>query len=184
MRFDYSNGWALQHSKYSEYIDGGKDFSVEDVLTSQALSYKMIEFGEQYGWHHFEELSKAFEDDISGRFTFHRDGVSDVEQSTYVVAALGVAFQQDFRQDFADLNFPIDDTLYQQIFPEIENYVYGGKDIAAPGNHFTAWVTTDRDSYGVQRATTAFPSRMSTSALSNSVYLPFVTRAFSWCSLH
>ena len=40
-----------------------------------------------------------------------------------MVAALNVAFNQDFRQEFRDLNFPIDDDLYNEIYPIILEYI-------------------------------------------------------------
>lgn len=40
-----------------------------------------------------------------------------------MVAALNVAFSHDFRQEFRDLRFPIDDGLYNEIYPILFEYV-------------------------------------------------------------
>ena len=70
-----------------------------------------------------KKLAKAFQNDISNQFTFQNDGVSDVEQSTYIIAALSASFDKDFRQEFRDLNFLIDETLYQEIHSKIQDYI-------------------------------------------------------------
>jgi hypothetical protein len=108
---------------FNKYVSQGKQFDVSQVLTSQALDFKMITYGENYGWQNFRRLSKAFENDIGNRFTFHRDGVSPIERSTYVVAALSLAFGRDLKQEFKDLNFPIDDSLYEEFYKTIRLYV-------------------------------------------------------------
>ncbi len=57
---------------------------------------------------------------MANYFTFQLDGVSDVEQSTYIIASLSASFQRDFRQDFISLNFPIDEVLYTQVYDELD----------------------------------------------------------------
>jgi hypothetical protein len=79
----------------------------------------MIQYGEQFGWHHFIRLARAFRADLQPRFRFHLDGVSTIERSAYIVAALSVAFGRDFRGDFIALNFPIDNGLYGEIVQQL-----------------------------------------------------------------
>ena len=122
--FDFTNGRAYQESMYNKYIGEGKDFDIDDVLTSQALDFKMITYGEQYGWGDFENLAKAFENELNTQFSFLDDGASAIEQSTYVVAALNVAFQQDFTEEFTDLEFPIDPSLLQEFTTILEQYIH------------------------------------------------------------
>jgi hypothetical protein len=125
--FDFTNGRAYQESMYNKYISEGKNFNLgssTDVLTSQALDFKMITYGEMYGWDKFENLTKAFENELNAQFSFLDDGASAIEQSTYIVAALNVAFQQDFTQEFIDLEFPIDSSLLQEFTTILEQYVY------------------------------------------------------------
>ena len=64
-------------------------------------------------------MAKAFANDMGRQFTFQNDGTSAVEQTTYMIAALNVAFRRDVRQEFRDLNFPMDDALFNQIQPII-----------------------------------------------------------------
>jgi hypothetical protein len=119
--FSYEKSY--QGGQYGEYISQGKNFDIDDILTSQALDYKMIEYGNLYGWESFKNLAKAFQDGISDQFTFHNDGVSDKEQSTYIIAALSASFNKDFRQEFYVLNFPIDEYLYEEVHPKIIDYL-------------------------------------------------------------
>lgn len=123
LNFDFTNGRAYQESMYDQYVSEGKNFDINQVLTSQALDYKMIVYGETYGWQEYTKFAKAFENEIGQQFTFQNDGVSDIEQSTYVIAALSVAFGVDFRQDFIDLNFPVDDALYTEFYDKISGFV-------------------------------------------------------------
>jgi hypothetical protein len=79
--------------------------------------------GDEFGWDKFPKFYNGFSNDLNDKFTFWQDGVSDTEETTYMIAALNAAFDRDFRQDFKDLNFPIDDTLYDEISPVIKNHV-------------------------------------------------------------
>ena len=123
--FDFTNGRMYQQAMFNRYIQEGKNFDIRQVLTSQALDFKMITYGETYGWQNFQRLARAFENELSGRFTFQWDGVSPTERSTYVIAALSVAFGKDVRQEFRDLNFPIDDMLFEECRTTIRSYIDG-----------------------------------------------------------
>src|SRR3989338_2940129 len=123
LTYDFGNGRNYQEAQYKLYVSRGASFDIDDVLTSQALDYKMILYGETYGWNKYIKFSKAFEDGIAPQFTFQDDGVSATEQSTYVVAALHAAFGKDFRKEFAALNFPVDKALYREIYPKINEYI-------------------------------------------------------------
>ena len=83
----------------------------------------MFLIGDQYGWNKFPRFYKAFSNDLKNQFTFWQDGVSDIEETTYTIAALSVAFNKDFRSEFKDLNFPIDDKLYTEIYSKIKDYI-------------------------------------------------------------
>ena len=123
LNYDFANGRNYQNQQYELYISQGKKFDEQNVLISQALDYKMILYGETYGWHNYLKFAKAFENGLAQFFSFKNNGVSDVERSTYVIAALGVAFDKDFRIEFSELNFPIDDAYYAEIFPKIKDIV-------------------------------------------------------------
>ena len=125
----YTEEWEYQRGRYEEYINLGKPYSQDEsgpnyaILTSQALNYKWFLIGDEYGWEKFQRFYKGFSTDLKDDFTFWQDGVSDIEETTYTIAALSVAFNQDFRQEFRDLNFPIDDDLYNEIYPVILEYI-------------------------------------------------------------
>ncbi len=95
------------------------------AVASAFYTYHDIADGETYGWQNFKKLSKAFENGLNNRFAFQHDGVSNIERSTYIVAALSVAFGQDFKQEFKDLNFSIDDSLYEECSRTIKLYIEG-----------------------------------------------------------
>lgn len=125
----YTEEREYQRGRYEEYINLGKPFNHDEygsnyaILTSQALNYKWFLIGDEYGWKKFQRFYKGFSTDLKYDFTFWQDGVSDIEETTYMVAALNVAFNQDFRQEFRDLNFPIDDDLYNEIYSIILEYI-------------------------------------------------------------
>lgn len=116
---DFARGRDYQRAMFERYLSQGRNFDVTDVLTSQALDYRMIELGERHGWAPFRGLARAFAADLSGRFPFLEDGASPAEQSTYVVAALSAAFELDLREDFRELAFPIDDRLFYSVIREL-----------------------------------------------------------------
>ncbi len=116
----------LQRSRYEQYVEQGCPFDITDILTSQTFDYKMICLGNQYGWHTYEQVTKAFEEPLRSRFSFHYDGVTPTECSTYNIAALSIAFNRDFRPDFRALDFPIDDELFDTCCRNIADYVVGG----------------------------------------------------------
>ena len=122
--FDFTNGRSYQENMYNKYVSQGKNFDIEDLLTSQALDFKMITYGEQYGWHNFEDLTKAFENELSTQFSFLDDGASAIEQSTYIVAGLNVAFQLDFTQEFIELDFPVDTSLLEEFTAVLEQHIH------------------------------------------------------------
>lgn len=125
----YTEEREYQRGRYEEYINLGKPYSQDEsgpnyaILTSQALNYKWFLIGDEYGWKKFQRFYKGFSTDLKDDFTFWQDGVSDIEETTYTIAALNVAFNQDFRQEFRDLNFPIDDVLYNEIYSIILEYI-------------------------------------------------------------
>lgn len=125
LHYDFANGRSYQEDQYNLYVSQDAPFDIADTLTSQALDYKMIVYGEKHGWQNYTKFTKAFEDGMGSQFTFQDDGVSATEQSTYAIAALGVAFDKDFREEFKALNFPVDDGLYEEAYQKIETYVFG-----------------------------------------------------------
>lgn len=112
---------GYQEDRYNQYVSEGMKFNLSDVLTSQALDWKMIQYGNLYGFENYKKLSKIFESDNANKFTFQNDGVSAEEQSTFIIAVLGYSFNKDFRTDFKKLNFPINDSLYNQVLESFHN---------------------------------------------------------------
>jgi hypothetical protein len=116
-----------QESRYNEYVSNGMPYSQDEsgpnnaILTSQAFNYEMFLIGDEFGWDNFVNFNAAFTKIDQNQFAFWQDGVLDIEETTYSIAALNYAFGQDFRQRFRNLNFPIDENYYNQIFPILNN---------------------------------------------------------------
>ncbi|MFH1592266.1 MAG: hypothetical protein ABIB47_02785 [Candidatus Woesearchaeota archaeon] len=123
LNFVFENEKNFQRERYEQYLEKGSVFDINDVLTSQALDYKMIEYGEEFGWDAYRKVAKAFEEGLSGEFDFISDGVSPIEKSTYIVAVLSVSFEKNFKGEFEELGFPIDDELYNEITSRLEIYL-------------------------------------------------------------
>lgn len=120
---DFLEALEYEEMLYENYVSMGKNFDVEKESTSAALTVKMFEFGEAYGWDHFKKLARAFEDGISDRIIFKNGIITDTDRSTFIIAALSASFELDLRQEFYDLSFPIDEDLYQSIYPAIHDYI-------------------------------------------------------------
>jgi hypothetical protein len=125
----FSSERFYQKSRYEEYVNLGMPYSQDEtgpnyaILTSQALNYVWFLIGDEYGWEYFPRFYKAFSSDLYHFFNFPEDQVTDIEETTDMIAALNVAFEQDFRQIFSDLNFPIDDDLYELYYEIINEYM-------------------------------------------------------------
>jgi hypothetical protein len=119
--FVFNEEDSYQEGRYNNYTLAGSKFNISDTLTSQALDWKMIQYGKLYGFENYKKLSKIFESENTNKFTFQNDGVSAEEQSTFIVAILGYSFNKDFRTDFKKLNFPINDSLYNQVLESFHN---------------------------------------------------------------
>lgn len=123
MKYDFANGRNYQKQKYGEYMDSNRDFNILDVKTSQALSFEMILLGEKYGWNKFKRVAENFSEKNNELFDFQKDGVTSEEQSTYIIASLSSAFGIDVRNDFNNLNFPVDQKLYFEIYSKLVNQI-------------------------------------------------------------
>ena len=93
------------------------------MLTSQVVDFKVITYGEQFGWSNIQRLAKAFQSGLASQFTFQNNGSSAIEQSTYIVAAISAAFRRDLKAEFQQLNFPIDEGLYVAILATLTSYL-------------------------------------------------------------
>jgi len=122
--YDYSIGKNIQKNGYNTYNNGGCQFDVNGIPTTQALAYKMIIYGETYGWNHYKKFSKTWREDMDDYFDFHDDGVTSSEKTTYMIASLSASFDIDFKSDFLTLNFPIDDDLYDEWFRILHHFLY------------------------------------------------------------
>ena len=92
---------AYQKSQAELYKLKNKPFNLYDVVPSQALDYFMIEFFDKHGWDKCKILTKCFQ---------NRALIVD-DQCTYICVVLSQI--QDVRQDFLNLNFPVDEGKFK-----------------------------------------------------------------------
>jgi hypothetical protein len=117
---------------YEDYLTSGKVFcSWNDPVTPDdetfgtfmIIAYKFFEHAEansEYGLplQRMMALLQTFDQDWRNLYDqYHNTPEADSFRSTLMVAALSYAFETDLRQEFRDLNFPISDVLYDEIYP-------------------------------------------------------------------
>ena len=122
----------LVKNSYESYLSNGKHFSSwNDPSTSQddtfgtfvTIAYKFFEHAEksplgyQTSLKRMMRLLQLFDENMAAKY----DPKSNTEtgaafRSTLMVTALSYAFEQDLRPEFRDLNFPIDDQVYDELF--------------------------------------------------------------------
>ena len=140
LRADTEWGLGLQESNFERYVDGGMEFIpdpyldddpakpetlINDITTSQVLDYMMVSIANrtENGWDKIPLFARAFEDEMRQYLPDIDVGRPPEVQSTYVVAALSVAFDQDFRQEFRDINFPVDYAMFEEFRNVIYDYI-------------------------------------------------------------
>lgn len=114
-------GRSYQKSMYKNYLYYEK-FDLNDILTSQALDYTMIELGDKYGWDKYKDFCYLFESGMK-HYVQHEKPASAIVRSTYIVSVLSVLFEKDLRKEFQKLRFPIDDKLYDSYLKACRTYL-------------------------------------------------------------
>ena len=120
---------------YDDYLGNGKNFASwndpatpndETIYTFMTIAFKFCEHAEENGQGYEEPLKRMMEFlenfDESWATQYSQDfdtAEADTFRATMMVAAMAYAFDQDLRQEFRELNFPVSDEIYDQLF----NYV-------------------------------------------------------------
>ena len=113
---------------YDRYVDNGAVFcSWNDPGTGQdetfdtfmTIAYRFCVHAENGGQGYGAPLERTmgllqlFDEDLRDLYDQHVDNLdADTFRSTLMVSALSYGFDTDLRQEFEDLNFPIDDAMY------------------------------------------------------------------------
>ncbi len=119
-------------SLYDRYLAGGKKFSSwnnpasdtdETMGTFTALTLKFLEKAENSGQGYkgpvrrFFKLLQGFNSDWEQRYDrTHNTPAADTFRATLMTAALSYAFQSDMRGELRNLNFPISDKVYNELY--------------------------------------------------------------------
>ena len=66
-------------------------------------------------------LLQVFNEDLANRYDQRNDSYeAEAFRSTLMVAALSYAFDMDLREECRSLNFPVDDTTYDELFAMVD----------------------------------------------------------------
>ncbi|NTW23209.1 MAG: T9SS type A sorting domain-containing protein [Lentimicrobium sp.] len=125
----------IVREKYDQYLTNGKQFASwndpstpenETFLTFMTLAYKFCEHAENSGQGYrlptkrMMTLLQGFCQDWAIRYDrLHNTGEADTFRSTLMVTALSYAFSSDLKDEFRDLNFPVDDQIYEELYNSV-----------------------------------------------------------------
>jgi hypothetical protein len=125
-----NSSMTLVASSYNRYISLGKDFhSWNDPATAQdetfdtfmTLAYKFFEHAEQMDDYRsplqrMMFFLQKFNPEWQTQYSQAGNSMeAETFRSTLMVSALSYAFQSDLRQEFRDLNFPVDDNIFSRL---------------------------------------------------------------------
>jgi hypothetical protein len=116
-------------SFYDSYISSGKPFSTWNdppgdatLETFMTIAYRFCHHAESSGMGYraptkrMLHLLQLFDQDLMDAFDQNNNtAAADSARATLLVAAVSYAFKSDFRAEFEDLNFPIDDVFYNSL---------------------------------------------------------------------
>lgn len=121
----------LVRSSYEDYVNSGAHFyswnnpntpQDETFSTFMTIAYKFFEQAENSGKGYrlplkrMMKLLQLFNEDLKNRYDRqHNNPAADTFRATLMVSALSYGFSTDLRPDFEALNFPIDDTTYNEL---------------------------------------------------------------------
>ena len=115
-------------NSYDNYVANGAVYGswskpeVDAYGTFMTLAYKFCEHAETSGLGYrvplrrMMQLLQTFDADLAASFDQNNDTPeADVFRGTLMVAAISYGYQTDLRSEFAALNFPTDDTIYNAL---------------------------------------------------------------------
>jgi hypothetical protein len=126
-------------NKYDQYITSGKPFASwndpstqedETFLTFMTLAYKFCEHAENSDQGYLlptkrmTNLLQGFCQEWADQYNPQNNtAAADTFRSTLMVTALSYAFSSDLRNEFIDLNFPVDDQLYNELYNSVSTSI-------------------------------------------------------------
>jgi hypothetical protein len=122
----------IVRNAYDTYLSSGKIYQSwydpanptnDSFLTFMTLAYKFFEWAENSGSGYREPLKRMmqildyFNPDWQEMYDpLNNSSEGSTFRSTLMVSAISYAFETDLRDEFRDLNFPVDDSLYNTIY--------------------------------------------------------------------
>ena len=127
----------IVRSAYEAYVSGGKHFvswndpsgqEDETFNTFMTIAYKFFEHAEKNpsGYRmplkRMMTLLQTFDESMKTQFDQgHNTETAATFRSTLMVTALSYAFETDLRAEFRELNFPIDDQVYEELYSKADS---------------------------------------------------------------
>ncbi|MBN1574945.1 MAG: T9SS type A sorting domain-containing protein [Chitinispirillaceae bacterium] len=146
MRSSVVSSIALVRSSYERYLSDGKKFvswndpgtsTDESFTTFMTMVYKFCEQAEKTGQGYKTPLKKmmklldGFNTSWLQRYDpQHNSTAADTFRATLMVTAVSYAFGKDLRADFRNLNFPVSDKIYNELYGLVTSIT--GKATASP----------------------------------------------------
>jgi hypothetical protein len=129
---DINSSFSFLKNQYDLYVAGGKKYaSWNDPSTSGdeafgtflTIGYKFIEYGNSFKTGYrlptqrlMKFIQNVFDADTRNKYDPQNNtDLANKFRATFMVAAISAGYGRDFRQDFRNLNFPIDDDIYNQL---------------------------------------------------------------------
>jgi hypothetical protein len=128
---------ALAKYSYESYVSSGKSFASwndpytpkdETFETFMTLAYKFFEHAEKDATGYRTPLKRMmlllqnFDEDMKNQYDPNNNTEAAASfRATLMVSALSYAFNKDLRIEFKELNFPINDELYNELQNKVES---------------------------------------------------------------
>ena len=132
------NSFRVICTAYQRYLDEAMPFHSWDVPDStfdtfMTIAYKFMEHAENQNLGYrtpvrrLSEFLAHFNPDWHSGFSQHADSPeAEAFRATLMTAALSYAFGSDLREEFAALNFPLDDSVFDQLLQTVTVVPCGG----------------------------------------------------------
>jgi len=156
IRLGVTSSISVVRNSYDTYVSSGKNFQSwnspgstndETYLTFMTIAYKFCEKAETTGLGYKEPLKRMMA--VLQKFNpgwqqmydpLNNSSSGATFRSTLMVSSMSYAFEEDLRNEFRELNFPINDSLYTAIYSAISDIRS-----AAPKNQLILFPNPARD---------------------------------------
>ncbi len=113
-----SSGIEYHDYEYNRYVSNGKQFNYDDISASHALVKKVFDYSILHGWDNLESFFTYYDLVYIPSYTelvSVHGGLCTENRVTLMVASLSAVFGEFVKQDLTELNFPVNDALYNDL---------------------------------------------------------------------